>query len=131
MNPQPFKFCSYIEFFEHIKPHERELVSYLDELIKDVIPNTKRKLAYNVPFYYGKRRICFIWPASVPWGNVKLQGVQLGFCEGYLLSDPTGFLEKGNRKQVCTKTYSTIDEVINDTEELTRFLSMAHEKNLR
>ena len=56
-------------------------------------------------------RICFIWPSAIPWGNVNLEGVQLGFCNGNLLTDELGYLEKGDRKQVYIKNFTDINEI--------------------
>jgi hypothetical protein len=75
-----------------------------------------------VPFYSLKKRVCFIWPSSVPWGKVKLKGVQLGFCQGYLLDDPEQFLDRGERKQVYSKTYFSISEIEKDCDLLRHFL---------
>ena len=85
-----------------------------------MIPGCREKLAYNVPFFYKKSRICFIWPSSVPWGNVALQGVQFGFCKGYLLNDRAGYLDKGSRKEVSTRTFFSPDEI--DTDLLKSYL---------
>ena len=110
---QNLKFHSIDDFLDYIPKHERLIVNYLRTLILKAIPNAKEKLAYNVPYYYRNSRICFIWPSSVPWGKVALDGVQLGFCNGYLMSDELNFLEKGNRKQVYTKTFHKLDEIDN------------------
>tara|TARA_B100000809_G_scaffold266062_1_gene327152 strand:- start:2465 stop:2743 length:279 start_codon:yes stop_codon:yes gene_type:complete len=53
----------------------------------------------------------FIWPASVQWGKSKTTGVQLGFCQGYLLPDESDYLDKGTRKQVYTKTFHSVNEI--------------------
>lgn len=108
---QPVSFRSIDEFLGYIPPHEKKVVDVLRHLISDCIPGVKEKLSYNVPYYYRHSRICFIWPASVPWGNVKMNGVQLGFCYGYLMQDESGFLEKGNRKQVYSRTFTDIREI--------------------
>jgi len=47
----------------------------------------------------------------VPWGNVKLDGVQLGFCNGNLLDDNINYLVRGIRKQVYIKTFHYINEI--------------------
>lgn len=64
-----------------------------------------------MPYYYGNRRICFIWPSSIPWGNVKKDGVLLGFCYGNQIEDELNFLEKGERKQVYMKTYFQKEDI--------------------
>lgn len=80
----------------------------------DCFPNPIEKLSYNVPYYYQHSRICFLWPSSIQWGNVKKDGVLLGFCNGYLLRDEINYLEKENRKKVYVKTFRDIEEVETD-----------------
>jgi hypothetical protein len=108
---QPLKFLSIDEFLDYLPEEEREIVEILRELILDSLPQLEERLAYNVPYYYGRSRICFIWPASVPWGKVPAQGVQLGFCKGHLLQDEIEFLQKGNRKEVYVKTFFQPEEI--------------------
>ncbi|MDX2247535.1 MAG: DUF1801 domain-containing protein [Bacteroidia bacterium] len=108
---QSVKFRSIEEFLDYLPDHERVMVDILREIIWECIPECREKLSYNVPYYWRHSRICFIWPSSVPWGKVKLHGVQLGFCEGNRLNDDIGFLEKGNRKQVYIKTFMKPEEI--------------------
>jgi hypothetical protein len=120
---QPVNFRNIDEFLIFLPENELEIVQYLRQLIRDSIPECREKLAYNVPFYYKHSRICFIWPPSVPWGNVKIKGVQLGFCNGYLLKDESNYLEKGNRKQVTWKAFTSVNEI--DSELLRSFIHEA------
>ncbi len=109
MNPfQPVQFRSVDEFLDYLPANELVVVNVLRDLIYNSIPAVQERLAYNVPFYYLNSRICFIWPAAVPWGKVPMKGVQLGFCKGYLLADELNYLDKGTRKQVYSKTFFTI-----------------------
>ncbi len=108
---QKIKFHSIDDFLDYIPEQELKIVACFRKLIFTCIPDCEEKLAYNVPFYYRHQRVCFIWPASIPWGNVKMNGVQLGFCQGYLLRDEIDYLEKGNRKQVYSKTVTAINEI--------------------
>ena len=108
---QNVSFKNVGEFLDFLPDEERGIVDYLQEIIIECIPECKEKLSYNVPYYSKHSRICFIWPASVPWGNVKMNGVQLGFCKGYLLQDDINYLEKGNRKQVYSKVFFDIKEI--------------------
>lgn len=108
---QPVKFHGIDDFLDFLPAGEREIVEYLRRLVLDTIPQSREKLAYNVPFYYRHARICYIWPSAVPWGQVKKNGVQLGFINGYLLRDESGYLEKGNRKQVYVKTYWSLTDI--------------------
>lgn len=124
---QPVDFKSFEEFLDFLPENQRELTMQLDALVFDCIPGAQRKLSYNVPFYSLHKRICFIWPAAVPWGNVKQEGVQFGFCTGYKLNDPEGFLERGNRKQVFSKTFMSYADFVNELEILKHFLFEAAE----
>lgn len=112
-NPQKVKFHSVEDFLAFLPKHELQIVSYLRELVKDCIPQAKEKLAFNVPFYYRHAQICCIWPASVPWGNLK-EGVALGFSKGHLLPDDTDYLLKEERKKVTRKIFTSLDEIEDD-----------------
>lgn len=79
-------------------------------IIFECIPDFEERLVYNVPFYYRHSRICYLWPASVPWGGIHA-GVAIGFCKGYLIPDDIGYLDKGNRKEVCTKRFTSVTQV--------------------
>lgn len=115
---QNLSFSTVEEMLAYLPPDERKLVELLRQIVLDCLPTAKEKLAYNVPFYYGHSRLCFIWPGSVPWGGVK-EGVQVGFCKGHLLSD-VSYLDRGNRKNVFTKTFYTTKEI--NREKLSRLL---------
>ncbi len=108
---QAFNFKHVDEFLDYLPEQERVVVAFLRETVFDCIPDAHEKLSYNVPYYSRNRRICFIWPSSVPWGKVKKEGVMFGFCTGHLLTDDIGYLEKGNRKMVYAKTFFTPEEV--------------------
>ncbi len=98
------------EFLDYIPEEEREIVETLRAIILECISNSKEKLSYNVPFYYRQSRVCFVWPASVPWGGIS-SGVALGFCQGHLISDEINYLERGNRKYVRSKTFHSVQEI--------------------
>lgn len=108
---QHVKFDSVEDFLEYLPRYERKMVDVLRSILLDCIPGCKEKLSYNVPYYYRHSRICYIWPSSIPWGHVKLNGVQLGFCHGYLMRDDLNYLEKGNRKQVYIKTFQDVRDI--------------------
>lgn len=105
------KFQSFVEFWDYLPENERLIVDVLRQIILENLPATCReKLSYNVPYFYGKRRICLIWPGSVPWGGVR-SGVLLGFCQGFRLSDPNNFLTHGTNKQVYYRIFHSVDEI--------------------
>jgi hypothetical protein len=105
------KFQSFIEFWDFLPINERIIVDVLRQIILENLPSTcKEKLAYNVPYYYGNKRICLIWPGSVPWGGIR-DGVLLGFCQGVKLSDPENYLRHGTNKQVYYQIYQSVEEI--------------------
>ncbi|MBG6110650.1 hypothetical protein IWX84_001530 [Flavobacterium sp. CG_9.10] len=87
-NPQGIQFESVNEFLDNLPEEELEIVLFLRKIILECMPDCKEKLAYNVPFYYRHSRICYIWPASIPWGKVE-KGVSIGFCKGASFLDET------------------------------------------
>ncbi len=111
------------EFLDYLPAAEREVTLYLREVIRETLPQCIEKLSYNVPYYSCRRRICFIWPASIPWGNVS-NGVSLGFCYGHLIHDDHQYLENHKRKYVRTKTFRTLEGINLDL--LQYYLYQAH-----
>lgn len=95
--------------FFNLPEHERELALVLRGIVRDALPEAQERLAYRAPFYYGKRRICYIWPASIPWGGIR-EGVALGFCYGHLLPSAP-LLEFATRKEVGQIILQTADAI--------------------
>lgn len=87
-NPQDLQFKSMDDFLEYLPEEEKEIVFFLRKIVLECMPDSKEKLAYNVPFYYRHSKICYIWPASIPWGKVS-SGVGIGFCKSASLLDET------------------------------------------
>jgi hypothetical protein len=52
-----------------------------------------------VPYFYGNRGICIIWPASIPGGGIT-EGVLFGFWQGRHLKDADNYLTHGTNKKV-------------------------------
>ncbi len=105
------KIRSLVEFWEYLPGDERIIVDVLRQIVLENLPTyCKEKLTYNVPYYYGKRRICMIWPASIPWGGFS-KGVLFGFSQGNKLNDANCFLTHGTNKQVYYKIFHSINEI--------------------
>jgi hypothetical protein len=105
------KFQSLLQFWEYLPEHERIMVDVLRQIVLENLPSTyTEKLAYNVPCYYGKKRVCIIWPASVPGGGFKT-GVLLGFSQGYKLKDPARYLSHGTNKRIYYKIFHSPDGI--------------------
>ena len=112
MNPfQQLSFDSIEECLDFLPEHERKLTEHLRQIVLSSILEVKEKLSYNVPFFARNRNICFIWPASIPWGKVKKEGVMFGFTQGHLLTGEFGYLEVGRRKFVRSKTFFSLKEI--------------------
>jgi len=100
-----------MEFWEKLPEDERLIVDVLRQIVLETLPSTcKEKLAYNTPFYYGRKRICLIWPASVPRGGFS-RGVMLGFCSGNKLKDVDGYLDHGTNKVIYYKIFYSVREI--------------------
>jgi hypothetical protein len=87
-NPQEINFKSLDQFLDYLPEEELEIVAFLRKLVLECMPDCKERLAYNVPFYYRHSKICYIWPASIPWAKVRT-GVGIGFCKGTSFLDET------------------------------------------
>ena len=117
------KFQSLVEFRAFLPEEERVLADVLRGIVLDVLPaSCHEKLTYNVPFFYGKRRICFVWPAAVPWGGFT-QGVMLGFCHGPRISDPGEYLSHGTNKQLYYTIFNSATAI--DEKKVTALLRAA------
>lgn len=116
---------SVVELWERLPEDERAIMDVLRQIILSTLPDRcTERLAYNVPFYYGNRRICLIWPASVPRGGFK-EGVLLGFCQGHRLADPRGYLEHGTNKVVYYRIFRSVEQI--DQEAIVELLHAAVE----
>jgi Domain of unknown function (DU1801) len=123
------KFRSMVEFWEYLPEDQRIMTDVLRQIVLENLPaGCKEKLTYNVPFYYGKRRICLIWPAAVPWGGFN-SGVMLGFCQGNKLKDTHHYLMHGTNKQVFYKIFHSTDEI--DMDAIVSILKEAVETDSR
>ncbi|MCE3228728.1 MAG: hypothetical protein K0S32_3279 [Bacteroidetes bacterium] len=112
---QDVKFRNVDEFLDYLPEDERKIVNLLRKIVFDCLPEVSEKLSYNVPFYRVHKGICFVWPASVKWGKGHTwTGVRFGFQYGYLLADEINYLDKGERKQVYWKNFSSIKEIDTD-----------------
>ncbi|MEO9532496.1 MAG: DUF1801 domain-containing protein [Crocinitomicaceae bacterium] len=123
---QNFKFESYVEFFDYLRPEDQVMTEYLKEIIENTIPEISYKLSWNVPFFKKNKTICYIWPGSVPWGKKTFEGVQLGFNQAYKMK-ANNYLEKGSRKQIHTKTFYSLEDIENDLEIIIALLKEANE----
>jgi hypothetical protein len=66
------KIKSFVQLYELLTEEERIITDVLRQIIAETLPAyCKEKISYNVPFFYGNRSICLVWPASIPRGGIK------------------------------------------------------------
>ena len=71
---------SLVQLFDLLPTEERIIVDVLRQIILENLPeNCSEKISFNVPFFFGRKGICIIWPSTIPRGGIK-KGVLLGFC---------------------------------------------------
>lgn len=102
---------SLLHLFEVLPENERIIVDVLRQIIIENLPsNCKEKISYNVPFFYGKKGICIIWPSAIPRGGIKT-GVLLGFWYGNKLNDVDNYLTHGTNKQIFYKIFNSPEDI--------------------
>jgi hypothetical protein len=117
---EKFKIKSLVELYDFLPQEEMILTDVLRQIVLNVLAeNAKEKFSYNVPFFYGNKSICLIWPASVPRGGFK-SGVMIAFWYGKLLKDKNQYLTHGTNKQIFYKIFHSVDEI--NEFELTQIL---------
>jgi hypothetical protein len=105
------KIKSLLNLYEMLPENERIIVDVLRQVIIQHLPATcKEKISFSVPFFYGKKGICIIWPAAIPGGGIK-KGVLLGFWYGNKLNDIDNYLTHGNNKQIFYKIFNSTEEI--------------------
>jgi hypothetical protein len=105
------RITSLVQLFDRLQGNERIIVDVLRQIITEHLPShCKEKFAFNVPYFYGKRGICIVWPAAIPRGGIK-KGVLLGFWQGNKLKDEDGYLTHGTNKKVFYKIYYEAEEI--------------------
>lgn len=120
MSNQKFKDVS--DCLASLPTDEAVIAKQLRQIIIDCLPNCIEKLSYNVPYYYVNRPICFIWPGSVIWGNTRsYDGVRLGFTKGHLMSNHLDYFDRGDRKFVIYRDYTSVSDIDEDILKLHLF----------
>src|SRR5262245_52570706 len=102
---------SLVQLYELLPENEKIIVDVLRHIIIDTLPSyCKEKLSFNVPYFYGKKGICIVWPSAIPRGGIK-SGVLLGYWYGNKLKDVNNYLTHGTNKQIFYKIYQTPEEI--------------------
>lgn len=112
-----------MQLYELLPEHERIIVDVLRQIVLATLPAyCKEKISFNVPYFYGHKGICIIWPATIPRGGIK-KGVLFGFWYGNRLKDTSRYLTHGTNKQIFYKIYNDADEI--DTNAVIKLLKEA------
>ncbi len=100
-----------LQLFETLPEDERIIVDVLRQIILENLPGyCKEKISFGVPYFYGNKGICIVWPSTVPRGGIK-EGVLLGFWYGNKLNDKDNYLTHGTNKQIFYKIYKSPEEI--------------------
>lgn len=115
------KFKDFDAFFEALLPSEQAICAMMRSLILEHFPELKEKFSYGAPFYHLNSRICFLYPASLPYSGIET-GVNFGLNRGHLLSNEDGLLEFADRKEVAYIHLGKPGDI-----QTNRFLEILHE----
>ena len=99
------------DLYESLPEDERLIATILRDIIRETLPEIREKKSYGAPFYFGKKAVCYVWPASITWGGKKQgEGVTIGFNQARKL-DHEGFLEFGTKKVIGQHRYLAAEEI--------------------
>jgi hypothetical protein len=105
------KITSLLQLYELLPEHERLIVDVLRQIVEENLPPyCREKISFNVPYFYGNKGICIIWPATIPRGGIK-QGVLFGLWYGNSLRDVDRYLTHGTNKQIFYKIYRSVEDI--------------------
>lgn len=112
MIPYPtHKIRSLADLFEVLPEDERIIVDVLRQIVRENLPERCReKISFSVPYFYGKKGLCIIWPSTIPRGGIK-KGVLLGFWYGNRMNDIDNYLTHGTNKQIFYKIYYSVENI--------------------
>ena len=114
---------SLVQLYDLLPEDEKIIVDVLRQIVIDTLPSyCKEKISFNVPYFYGKKGICIIWPSTIPRGGIR-KGVLFGFWYGNKLIDVNNYLVQGTNKQIFYKIYLTPEEI--NVREIVRLLKEA------
>ncbi len=115
------KYKDFESFLEAITAEEQVICLRLRDLILGNFPEMNEKFSYGAPFYHRNSRVCFLYPASLPYSGIDT-GVSFGFNRGHLMSNEQGLLQMGTRKEVGYVSVVLESDIQEDI-----FVEMLHE----
>lgn len=81
------------EFIYRYEGKTREIMLFMHEHIMQY--NLQPKISFRVPFYYGKRWVCYMNPK-------KSGNVDFAFCRGNEMSDGGGIIDRKGRAIIAS-----------------------------
>ena len=95
------------DYLNNIKKTElNELAFFIHQFIL-TYPGITSKISYGIPFYYGKKWICYL--------NITKQNqLEWAFTRAKEMKNKSGFLQFNGRKQVAGITLNNINELHED-----------------
>jgi len=122
-HPSLIKIKSIIQLYDILPQEERIIVDVLRQIVTENLPvYCKEKISFNVPYFYGNKGICIIWPATIPRGGIK-KGVLFGLWYGNRLKDKNNYLTQGTNKQIFYKIFMQAEDI--DEKAITTILKEA------
>lgn len=107
----PLKIKSVLQLYQLLPDNERIIVDVLRQIVAAALPHyCKEKISFNVPYFYGNKGICIIWPSTIPRGGIK-KGVLFGLWYGNRLKDEAGYLTQGTNKQIFYKIFTDAEAI--------------------
>lgn len=105
------KIRTLTELYAILPEEEKLIVDILRQIARESLPEyCREKISYNVPYFYGNKGICIIWPSTIPRGGIK-KGVLFGLWYGNRLKDEDGYLSRGSNKQIFYKIFHDVEEI--------------------
>lgn len=99
------------DLYESLPEDERLIATILRDIILHTLPGIREKKSYGAPFYFGKKAVCYVWPASITWGGKRQEeGVRIGFNQARKL-EHRGFLTFGTRKSIGHHQFRRAEEI--------------------
>lgn len=99
-------------FFNKLPENEQAIALKLFEIIQSHEANFDCRISYkSLFFFFRKKRLFYLWPASIPWGGVK-EGVRIAFVHGFLYkADLRSHLSFHERKEIGVIDFTKLNQI--------------------
>jgi len=94
------------DFILDLEPERAEIVEKVREIILACSPTITEKISHKIPFFCGRKKICYI--------NLTIKGIDLGFSKGFELSNIQGALEAKDRNTVKSLPINSMQDINED-----------------